>query len=302
MKNKPLRIVLGLTLACGLTTQPSFAQTAQTVSAAETVEDNAAQRINLSGKLRMLSQRIPSAACHLNQGIDIEGSYALLMNATTEFEDILTALEHGDERLNIQNAETRRKTLARIQELRVLWEPFKSKSEDVIAGTASDVDLTFVLTENLAVLSAAQLLVEELTKQYANPNATTAASLLLIDIAGRQRLLTQKVSKQTCVLGNVADSQEMRDDAMATIGIFDASLEALRFGMPAIGLRPPPNQEIQAGLDGVLADWESVKPLLIDVLDGAELDEQAKIEKFQRLNVTMSNMNTVVGMYAQAAP
>ena len=83
-------------------------------SSGEIVETNAEQRINFSGKLRMLSQRIPSAACHLAKNIDPEGARNLLTGAVAEFEQIITALEFGaDEQLNIIAPETRRRTLRR---------------------------------------------------------------------------------------------------------------------------------------------------------------------------------------------
>ena len=151
------------------------------------------------------------------------------------------------------------------------------------------------------MLAAAQLLVEELVKQYANPNATTRAMLFLIDISGRQRMLTQKVSKESCMLGGEFATDQTLTDLEGTIGIFEASLEALRFGMPMVGVNPPPNEEIFQGLNGVLEDWQVVTPYLTQIRAGDTLDEEANVIKFQGLNTTMANMNVVVGMYTAAA-
>ncbi len=299
MKNA-LYVALLLPFSLGATAIPVLAQTTEQSQISPADQENAQERINLSGKLRMLSQRIPSAACHLSRNIDTDSSSALLLGATVEFEKILTALEFGDTELNIQNAETRRKTLVRIQELRETWEPLKAAVDAVIGGAASDAEFSHILAENLPVLGAAQLLVEELVKQYSNPNAVTRASLMLIDISGRQRMLTQKVSKETCILGGANTTPDTVSDIEGTIRIFEASLEALRFGMPAVGVGPPPNAEISAGLDGVLTDWKSVKPLLTEVLGGGELSDDDNILKFQQLNITMANMNAVVGMYGAA--
>lgn len=294
-------LALLLPVVLTASTIPASAQVSEVMQVSLTEEENAEERINFSGKLRMLSQRIPSAVCHLNRGIDIEGATALLVGASTEFEQILSALEFGDADLNIQRPETRRKTLVRIHELRALWGAMKAAADTVIAGTATDADITYVLTQNLPVLGAAQLLVEELVKQYSNPNAVTRASLMLIDISGRQRMLTQKASKETCLIGGDHQTPDTISDAEGTIRIFEASLEALRFGLPAVGVGPPPNQEISAGLEVVLNDWHSVQPLLADILAGNELDDQSHVQKFQGLNTTMVNMNKVVGMYSSAA-
>ncbi len=268
---------------------------------AEIVSDNAEQRINFSGKLRMLSQRIPSAACHLTRGIDTAGATALLAASTAEFEKILTALERGDQELNIQAPETNARTLDTIATLRARWEPLRQAAEAVASDTASASDQAYVLNENLRVLAAAQQLVEQLVRQYSNPNAMTFSSLMLIDISGRQRMLTQKMSKESCMIQAGIDTVESRDDLQGTMQIFENSLRALRDGMDEVGINPPPNNQIASGLDQVVADWEDVRPYLSEILFGGELHDDADTLKFQGLNTTMVNMNTVVGMYAEAA-
>ena len=275
------------------------ADTTDATRTAPAYEENAQERINYSGKLRMLSQRIPAAACHLSQGIDVEGAKALLTGATAEFEQILTALEFGDSDLNIQNPETRRKTLFQIAAVRTEWEQLKTAAETIIADSTSDDAIDVVFAQNMAVLTQAQLLVEELVRQYSNPNAVSRASLMLIDIAGRQRMLTQKMSKESCFIASGLGTQRTYDDLAKTMEIFEASLEALRFGMPTVGILPPPTAEISDGLAGVWGDRNKVKPEVTDILLGVEIEDIRHVEKFQGLNVTMANMNAVVGLYAQ---
>jgi len=285
-----------LVIACAFAAPAAHADTGSAV-----IAENAQERINFSGKLRMLSQRIPAAACHLHAGVAVEDARALLVGATAEFEKIIAALEFGDADLNIVNAETNRRTLVRIAELQERWEPLKAAANAVADGTASEADIEFLLTQNIPVLQSAQLLVETLVRQYANPNAATAASLMLIDISGRQRMLTQKMSKESCLLGGAYASDSTSSDLAGTMRIFEASLEALRFGLPEVGILPPPNAEISEGLTGVQQDWSSVKPIITGMLDGATYDTSVTSEKFTGLNVTMANMNAVVGLYTEAA-
>lgn len=276
---------------------PAHAQNSPVAAA----QDNAEQRINFSGRLRMLSQRIPSAACHLEQGIDVSGATTLLSTATAEFEKILTALEFGDGDLDIQEPERNARTLDAIATLRGRWEPLKVAANAVVSETATDEQRSYIVDKNLEVLAAAQLLVEQLVRQYSNPNAMTFASLMLIDISGRQRMLTQKMSKESCMIVAGASTAVDSDDLTGTMRIFENSLYALRNGQVDVGINPPPTEQIATGLDGVTQDWESVKPYLSQVLAGAHLDRDANTTKFQGLNQTMVNMNTVVGMYANAA-
>ena len=226
MRSLAALIAVGLTAAAA----PAIAEDAKILQTALVAEDNAEQRINFSGKLRMLSQRIPSAACHLSRGIDVEGSSALMVAAPAEFEKILTALEFGDPDLNIMRAEEKRKTLFKIHELRKRWEPMKAAAGAVAAGTATDDEINYILSNNMAVLAAAQSLVSELVKQYSNPNAVPFADLMLVDISGRQRMLTQKMSKESCIMATMHKTPNTLNDLQGTMQIFEASLDALRFG------------------------------------------------------------------------
>ncbi|MCY4178928.1 MAG: type IV pili methyl-accepting chemotaxis transducer N-terminal domain-containing protein [Litoreibacter sp.] len=155
-----------LAVSCAVAMQSGIAvaDESKLVRVALAPQDNAEQRINLSGKLRMLSQRIPSVACQISRGVDVEGAGKLLTAAQTEFDKILNALEHGDEDLNIINPETRKKTLIRIHELRAQWEPLRIAAQAIANGTGSDEDVGVVLSQNAEVLEAAVRLVPELVK------------------------------------------------------------------------------------------------------------------------------------------
>ena len=124
---------------------------------------------------------------------------------------------------------------------------------------------------------------------------------MLIDISGRQRMLTQKISKETCIIGGRHQTDGTIADLQGTVQIFEASLEALRFGMPSVGILPPPNAEISAGLNTVVTDWNTVKPMISAMLASEDLETAAHAQKYQQLNVTMSDMNAVVGLYADVA-
>lgn len=289
-----LALSLSTLLATTLPTSAVFAVGATP----DVVEENAQERINFAGKLRMLSQRIPAAACHMQQGVDQDGTLAILNGAIFEFEQIVAGLQNGDADLNIQAPETRRMTLAKIAELQEVWAPFEYAAVAVASGNATEADFQHLYTENTTVLATAQQLVEELTKQYSNPNAVAHRNIMLVDISGRQRMLLQRMSKQTCMINSGQALDDTMDQLNSTMGIFEASLSALRLGMQQVGIMPPPTSEISAALEVVANEWSSVKPHVTTVLEGGTLDAAASGEKFAGLNTTMARMNDVVGLYA----
>lgn len=274
---------------------------AKIIKAAIVDDVGASERINLSGKLRMLSQRIPSAACHLAAGVEKDGALKLLAGATSEFEKIINGLEFGDGDLGIKGEEKRRKTLAKIQDLRTEWAPMKVAADAMVDGSTSDEHLNIVLQQNMKVLGAAKLLVSELVGQYSDPSAMIQADSMLIDISGRQRMLTQKMSKESCMIWSGHGSAETAEALTGTMQMFEVSLMALRNGMTEAGINPPPNDEIGDGLDVVINHWNHVKPELQMVLDAAMDDPNLEADMFSTLNETMADMNKVVGMYTEAA-
>ena len=86
-------------------------------------DDGAAAHINLSGKLRMLSQKVPAAACQAASGIGKEYAVGVLKDATGEFDAIIDALEFGNPDLGMPHPEERALTLDAIGKVRAAWKP-----------------------------------------------------------------------------------------------------------------------------------------------------------------------------------
>ncbi|HEV8037027.1 type IV pili methyl-accepting chemotaxis transducer N-terminal domain-containing protein [Yoonia sp.] len=292
-----LVLPLILTAASGM----AVAQTASPTPVAAVIEDNAQERINQASQLRVLTQKIPAAVCHLNRSIAPEESANVLVKAVSDFEQILTALEFGDADLNIAAPETRPRSLAAIHELRAQWQPVQAAATAVINGTATQEDLRYVMLENQVVLDAAQRTLEEMTQQYANPNAVTFASLFMIDLAGRQMLLVQKIGKEACLWSSTPPVADVREELAESVRIFEATMEALRFGMPALGIGAPPNAEIQEELEAALNEWNAVKPIVTGIIAGERFDTATGTIKYKGLDAAMHHMDRVVTMYVAAA-
>lgn len=293
-----------LTAACVMfTAQATFAQSAngadQLHQAAYIDDVGATERINFSGKLRMLSQRIPSAACNLAAGVDPDGARKLLAGATAEFAAILDALEFGNADMNVNGAEQDRKVIAQLHDLHSKFDPFANVVAQILDGDTSEANIKTVVTDSMAVLGSAKLLVSEISAEYANPAEMTQASAMVIDIAGRQRMLTQKMAKEACA-ANTGLSATAADDLAGTMQMFDTSLYALTNGMPAAGIKAPPTTAIVSGLATVNQDWNAVKDIVASVAAGGEMSADDATKLFQGLNQTMVNMNKVVGIYTKA--
>ena len=262
-------------------------------------EDGGSARINLAGNLRMLSQRIPAAACSLNAGIAPTESEAALSGALADFDRILAGLEFGDEELGVFGAEERRKTLRIIEELQNMLAPMKAALAETSDGVPTEAAVQVLADANMDLLGVAAMLVTELASQYANPTALLQADALTMDIAGRQRMLTQKASKEVCLVLSGVNADASREEISGTVNIFESSLDALRNGNQAVGILAPRDEAISEGLNTVLASWTAIKPHLETVQSGGTLDDETRAIVFMGLNNTMVEMNSVVALYTE---
>ncbi|MEP3180406.1 MAG: type IV pili methyl-accepting chemotaxis transducer N-terminal domain-containing protein, partial [Lentilitoribacter sp.] len=72
------------------------AEAEQSAKARYAQEIGASERVNFSGKLRMLSQRVVATSCNFAADVDVEKSGADMLAAQAEFVKIAEALENGN--------------------------------------------------------------------------------------------------------------------------------------------------------------------------------------------------------------
>lgn len=261
----------------------------------------ASERVNYSGKLRMLSQRVVATSCNYVAGIDTDNSGPAMRAAMDEFNLIVDALEFGNGDLGINGKEKRKKTIRRIGMLRDEWAPVASGLEAVASGDKTPEHLTTIANESAPLLDMAKLLVSDLSAQYSDPNAMTQSFAMLVDISGRQRMLTQRMSKNVCLVASGINSDAAKAELAATAQLFETSLLALSSGMMEAGIAPPPNAEIDEGLKVVVSDWQVLKPSVEAILSGTELSPEQRAQVFNGMNAMTGDMNKVVGLYSKAS-
>ena len=268
------------------------------VTNAQFIEDvGASERINFSGKLRMLSQRIPAAACYSHASVETEASAKMLEAATAEFDQILYALEFGDETLGIKGEEKDRRALTDLKELHTHWDYLHPEIADIIKTGGTDEEVQHIALESHEILTYAKDLVSALVAEHSDPTALLQADALTIDIAGRQRMLAQRISKNVCLIQSGFDVEVAQKELNGARSIYDASARALRHGMPEAGITATDNAEILSKLDDVLAIWEDLQAILDSVKAGEMIGKDQEARVYNAMNSLTGQMNTVVGLY-----
>ncbi len=265
------------------------------------VESDGADRIHIAGQLRTLTQQVAAASCALTSDIAVEEAHDVLELATAQFDRYIVALKDGDEGLHILHPETRRLTLEDIDHVREEWDAIHGAIDSVLAD-GHDVESAHIIDDhNLKLLGLTTILASDIASQYAHPFEISAADAMTIEIAGRQRMLTQKMAKDACEIWTGYHSEEAKEDLAQTMTIFEASLNALRFGLPEAGIQAAPNDAIRNDLDELLARWDIIKVNAQTLVDGGTLNEEQKTEVFHDLEVELADLDHLLLDYKEYA-
>ncbi|MDO6590981.1 hypothetical protein DS901_16265 [Loktanella sp. D2R18] len=265
------------------------------------VESDGADRIHIAGQLRTLTQQVAAASCALTSDIAVDEAHDVLELATAQFDRYIVALKEGDEGLHILHPETRRLTIADIDHVREEWDAIHGAIDSVLED-GHDVESAHIIDDhNLKLLELTTILASDIASQYAHPFEISAADAMTIEIAGRQRMLTQKMAKDACEVWTGYHAEEAKEDLAQTMTIFEASLNALRFGLPEAGIQAAPNDAIRNDLDELLARWDIIKVNAQTLVDGGTLNEEQKTEVFHDLEVELADLDHLLLDYKEYA-
>lgn len=274
------------------------------VSAAKLLEDgdsDSADRIRLASQLPTLTQQVAAASCALTSNVDVDEAYEVLKTATADFDRYIVALRHGDEELHILYLEENRKLLADLDHVEAEWQAIHGAIDAVLAD-GHDVDSAHIIDDhNLKLLDLTTILASDVSGVYARPFEIAYSDAMLIKITGRQRMLTQKMAKDACEIWTDYHAEEGREDLIVTMASFDATLNALRYGLPSMDIDPAPNDVIRADLDNLLARWAILKVNLQALVDGETLNEDQKYEVFHDLELELLELDHLLDDYKDYA-
>ncbi|GAA5416075.1 hypothetical protein Pryu01_01107 [Paraliobacillus ryukyuensis] len=116
----------------------------------------------------------------------------------------------------------------------------------------------------------------------------------IINVAGKQRMLIQKMSKEALI---VSDGNGSADDLVETINMFDEAIEGLMGGSKSLGLPKMPSEEVANQLQSVELLWQPFKENLQMIAnDNGNVDQAVAYILDNNMNL-VSEMNRAVSMY-----
>jgi len=229
--------------------------------------DSMGEAINQAGRQRMLTQRIVKSYCQMGQDIRYLVASEDLDKAVALFEQQLSNLKHyakGDDLQNILETADR------------LWQPVK---QIAIAEISRDQAETLrALAEKL--LAVAHQAVLQLEAQSGTSQGH------LVNIAGRQRMLTQRMGNLYMLMSWGFEKPRYRADYDKAVREFGAALEEL---MAA----PENTAEIDQALVKVSQNWAMFK--LGNKMGQGDYVPTLVVRMLDKMLV---QMNRITGLYA----
>ncbi len=279
---------LSICLAVGL--QAKAPVQAEVKSTLTQTKQQSGTVINLAGKQRMLTQKMSKEALFIAKGIDVDANTASLKKTAALFDKTLKGLASGDESLNLPKTENA-EILAQLQKVAELWTPFKANIDKVIGGNSDKATLEAIAKENIPLLKNMNKAVQMYAK--ASGSKLDPGMAKTINLAGKQRMLTQKMTKELLLVANGIDAAANTENAKKTVALFEKTLNGLIKGDESLGLQGTKDANI-------LKQLEVVQKLLADykpIIEKVDTSDEA-LKKALKLNIPLlKNMNKAVKMY-----
>jgi hypothetical protein len=234
------------------------------------VEPDYGSLIDIAGRQRMLSQRIVKAYCQVGLQVTPEVSRAQLGGAVKRFDSQLQTLAAKAPDADARSA------VARVAGL---WRGLRQTARAPVSRDGARA----LATRSEALLQASQVLVLALERAAASPEAK------MVNTAGRQRMLSQRLAKLYMLRAWDIDSASVQADIEASGKEFAAalaSLRAARENTPAI----------RAELEAVALQWEWFRSAI--ELQGAESYALVVADASESI---LNSMELITAKYARLA-
>ncbi|MEM6689073.1 MAG: type IV pili methyl-accepting chemotaxis transducer N-terminal domain-containing protein [Planctomycetota bacterium] len=271
------------------------------IGIAEPTAEQWATILNLSGRQRMLTQKKSKEALFVTADVNAGSLRGYLNKTTTLFESTLTGLRDGDASVGLPATENPRivKQLDKVQEMYLELKPLFDKVSQ--GGVLSADDMTLLAENNLPLLKEMNKAVKMYERGAKKVLSGDEAAAVVINLAGKQRMLTQKMTKEALLvqLGVAKDENVLNLRETATL--FDSTLAGLLDGNEDLELPGTSDEKIREQLGVVCSLWTKLEPSFQSVLGGNALSA-GELATLSTDNVTLlKEMNKAVQMFASSA-
>ena len=256
--------------------------------------------LNLSGRQRMLSQKMSKEVLLIALKHETAKNLSNLKATSSLFDKTLKGLRDGDDALGLPPTVSRR-IIRQLDKIKALWIPFYGHINEIIgAGTVTESQLDIIARGNIPLLAQMNKCVKLYERDASKAGLKSDPGLAVtINLSGKQRMLTQKMSKEFLLVTNGYNVEENKLNLQETYGLFERTLKGLLDGDTTLDLPGTKSETIRAQLKKVQSLWENFKPnVAFAAKSGDNTIPKEKISALASGNLPLlSEMNKAVKMY-----
>ena len=206
------------------------------------------EKTNLAGKQRMLTQRITKLALLIDANIKIKQNTKKLDKATNAYAKNLDLLKSKDSKITEQ-----------LKIIQKRWTPFHKNINNIIQKKEKEKSISYLMEHNEELLKNSNTLVTIYETSDSHLNYLDQAKLYIVNLAGRQRMLLEKMSKEKILLFKKNDTYTNK--LKTSMSDFESALHVLRAGNHDQHVPSVSNPKLKEKLNIIEALWKKLKPL-----------------------------------------
>lgn len=259
-----------------------------------------ASTIDVAGKQRMLSQRMTKEFLLVCAGMNVEANTVQLQKTMAEFESSLNDLIHGNSARKMFAAPNDI-VKGRLSTVVGVWAAFSKAINDNIAAATlfgGNVDENVIAplldagTGNVKVLKTSNSVVSALVDAAKASGASVSG--LAVDIAGRQRMLIQRMCKEALLIRLGVSVSVNKGLLKGSIKLFDTSHSGIILGVPFAGIPALENMCTLYQMREVSYYWQQFKPLVDAIItpEDPAKNQEVALESIAEVIESAGNLKT----------
>lgn len=159
--------------------------------------------------------------------------------------------------------------------------------------------MTFRILGRLGAVAVLAVTAVVATPQVSMAFETAATIRTKINLAGRQRMLSQRMAKSACLLHQNIRPEETRAALQGDFDTFATTIRALKVGDPALNLQPEADKAVLRYLEVTRKDWTPYSVAVRGVLKRGTVSDADLVVVSERSNSVLKKMDTTVRRMAR---
>jgi len=222
--------------------------------------------IDLSGKQRMLTQKMAKEVFLIKSNIDRESNIKKLTQSSQLFDRTLKGLMAGDKGLHLVAIKDT-KIQKQLNRVASIWKPFYKEIKDILNSKEYKKSYLALGVKSDELLYEMNRAVELYAQQDKKSDFLLANDM---NLAGKQRMLLEKMAKSLLIANHGLETKKYQDDFIKSKILFAKILKGLSNGDSSLELRGTKLPAINQQLKNIEKLWIAVQRQLETAFRGKE--------------------------------